>query len=80
MGVGIDIVSCCKGSAVNPHVPVQVSGLGKPEHAEFALVRLLSRVYPEVFGESRRVRESLLAESATVRSLSGVRPNVGGDG
>ena len=38
--------------------------LGKSQGAELALVRLLSRMNPQVFGQGGRVRECLLAQPA----------------
>lgn len=59
---------------------VQVAGLREPEQAEFALVRLFTRVYAQVLGERGRVAERLLAQSAPVRPLARVGAHVRGDG
>ncbi len=50
--------------SVDFHVPVEVARLGEAQHAQLALVRLLSAVYPHVLRQRRRVRERLPAHLA----------------
>lgn len=66
-------------SSMHLHVPVQIARLRESEQAEFTLVRLLSRVYAQMFGECRTVRERLLAQPAAVRSLATVCAHMSSD-
>jgi hypothetical protein len=49
---------------VNPHVPVQVSRLGESQVTKLARVGFFSRMDAEMFGQCRRIRESLLVNKA----------------
>ena len=47
------------------HVPVKVPRLRKAQHANAALVRLLTAVYSHVLGQGRRIAERLLAHATS---------------
>lgn len=63
---------------MDSHVSVEVSRLREPQKTEVALIGLLSRVDPQVFGQSRAVGEGLLARAATVRPFARMRPHMSG--
>ncbi len=50
---------------MNSHVSVEISGLGKSEVAELALVRLLARMDSKMFRQGARIRECFLAKMAS---------------
>lgn len=65
--------------SVDPHMPIEITRLRKPQKAKFTLIRFFSTVYSQVFGQGRTVGKRFFAQTTPVWPIPRMGAHVSGD-